>query len=177
MTEHEIAARAALQDLVLYHQTHIDRANAALAALGGEIVPMVRPPAPGVIPPPVQMPKVPVREQRPAATGKRRSPPPRIPKYDPSEVTSVAKEAHQAGQSMGLAVAEHFGIKRMNADELISRYRKQGFDIPRSTEVVLTPTLTSVAEAERFSGPFTTEPITRMPIDHQAIRNAAAAAL
>lgn len=69
MSEHLIAARAALAELIADHQAHIDRARAALAALDGDAVPMVRPaPTPDVIDAPVVLPKPPQREQRPAAT-------------------------------------------------------------------------------------------------------------
>lgn len=73
MTEHEIAARAALSDLLEHHRTQITRIEAAVAALNGDtpVVPLVRPPAPDIIAPPVQMPKLPQREQRPAATEPR----------------------------------------------------------------------------------------------------------
>lgn len=71
MSEHLIAARAALAELIADHQAHIDRAQAALDALNGDVVPMVRPaPTPDVIDAPVVLPKQPQREQRPAARSK-----------------------------------------------------------------------------------------------------------
>lgn len=71
MTDHEIAARAALNDLLDHHRQQITRIEAAIAALNGDVIPLVRPPAPDIIAPPVEMPKVPQREQRPAAKSSR----------------------------------------------------------------------------------------------------------
>lgn len=73
MSEHFIGARAELADWIRRAEARLSEVRAihdALCALDGDAVPptpMVRPPAPDIAPPPVEMPKVPTREQRPAA--------------------------------------------------------------------------------------------------------------
>lgn len=132
MSEHLIAARAALADEIADAQTRIARANAALAVLGGDVVPgplpLVRPPADDVPAPPVELPKRETlpkpAEQRPAASA------PGTSKYDYDEITRVAVEAYNAGESMPLAVVKRYNTSYATAGKLLSVARERGHSIP-----------------------------------------------
>lgn len=126
MNEHEIAARAALADALIHHERQIARITAALEALnGGPVVPLVRPPAPDIIAPPVEMPKVPEREQRPAAR--------KVLKHDDDAIVACARAAFERGESMGKAVAATFNMAVATADTKLSDLRRRRDDVPRHT--------------------------------------------
>lgn len=153
MSEHLIAARAALADEIAAAQGRIDRANAALELLGADVVPLVRPPADDVPAEPVTIPKRETRpkptEQRPAAKTKRKR------KYDYDEIAAVACQAHAEGRSMRDTLVAHLNIPIKQVDTMLWKLRKEGYAIPRSAA-------------------FTAEPITRMPVDQQPAREATA---
>lgn len=121
MSELLTAARAALAELVAYHQSAIKRAEAALAALAPDEPPI------DTVRPVEAKPTVPIVAPKAATQPAKRE----GTKYDRSEVAAVARAAHEAGGSMADAIATHFNITRNNADQLILITRKEGHDIPR----------------------------------------------
>lgn len=122
MSEFLDIARSALEAEAQSLAGQLDRARRALAILDEtDPVPLVRPPAPSVPDPPVQLPKRETREQRPAAQT-----------YDYEEVARIAREAHAEGLPITGAVADHFKIReRSTARVLITRVRQAGHDVPR----------------------------------------------
>lgn len=158
----DATAREALGALLAYHRGHITRIEAALEALDGPVVPLVRPPAPDIIAPPVEMPNVPQREQRPAAKVDGRAEANRAMPEKRVTCDNCGREFS------GLGLGPH---RRHCAPTLPK-------PLPESTPSRTVPPLRSVeVEPTELRGPWTSEPITRMPIDHQAIRNVAAASL
>lgn len=159
---------ATLQAAIDETTVELHRLHAARTALlGGEPVPIVRPPAPDVAPPPVEMPKVPAEPKRAVAGGQRR--------YDPAEVATVASAAQRAGVHVGRTVAEHFGISTGAGSRLVIETRKAGHDIA----YLRTPRSKPRAEPKpspvvHDPAPFTSEPIERVPFDPDKAREAAA---
>lgn len=157
MSDHLTAARAALTEEISDLTERLCRATNALAILDGvdepvtPMVPLVRPPAPSVPEPPVQLPKLPKRQQRPAASGARR------PRWDYAACAKVAREAIVEGKPAAAALVGAFdGMTPQQASFLVADLRKRGYDIPYTRRK------------------FTAEPITKLPVDEQAARNAAA---
>lgn len=126
MSEFLDIARSALEAEAQSLAGQLDRARRALAILDEtDPVPLVRPPAPSVPDPPVQLPKRETREQRPAALAKGA-------KYDHAEVARVAREAHAEGLSITTAVRDHFGVPTDAAARVLITYvRREGHDVPR----------------------------------------------
>lgn len=157
MSENLTAARAALADEIRDLTERLCRATNALAILDGvdepvtPMVPLIRPPAPSVPDPPVVLPKRPQRIQQPAAAGGRGS------KWDYAACARVAREAIVNGKPAAATLVDAFdGMTPQQASFLVADLRKRGYDIPYTNRKL------------------TAEPITRIPVDEQAARNAAA---
>jgi hypothetical protein len=169
MSDHLTTALAALVDEANDLARRLARVQQAIAMLDGEPdVPLVRPPAPSVPEPPVTLPKRETRPQkvetrpvptetRPAAKAGRK------PTVDYARVATVARAAIEEGAPIRKAIEAEFGYSRDMAGWAIRQARKLGHDIPAldTTGRPLPPATTS-------------EPITRIPVNEQQSRDAAA---
>lgn len=93
---------------------------------------------------------------------------------DLADVASTARQVMSSSKAQEQAVEKRFGVTTGMAIILLARARRAGHDIPYPKRISEPKAAASSSAQAPPPGPWTTEPISKTPVDHQAARDAAA---